>query len=184
MKIAAATVASNYEELNNNQSKLVQYINENPGIRYRELLRLTSLANGVLTYHLSVLEKSHQIKVDRNKNSKITRYYPINIPSEESEILGCIRGNVIRQIILSILEHDLCTFDEIVEHTKKAPSTISWYLKRLKAAAIISVQYGHGEYQQLYKLTNRDIVAEILYKYKESFVDKVVNNYTEMVEEF
>ena len=53
MKIAA-TVASNYEELNDNQSKLVQYINENPGIRYRELLRLTCLANGVLTYHLSV----------------------------------------------------------------------------------------------------------------------------------
>jgi predicted transcriptional regulator len=55
MKIAAVTPS--YKVLNNNQSKLVQYINENPGIRYRELLRLTSLANGVLTYHLSVLEK-------------------------------------------------------------------------------------------------------------------------------
>ena len=111
----------------------MQYINENPGIRYRELLRLTCLANGVLTYHLSIIEKSHQIKVDRSKNSKITRYYPINVPSEESEILGYIRENVVRQIILFMLEHDLCTFGEIVEHTKKAPSTTSWYLKRLKA---------------------------------------------------
>jgi predicted transcriptional regulator len=109
-----------------------------------------------------------------------SRYYPINIPTEESEILGYIRGDVARQIILFILEHDLCTFDEIVDHTNKAPSTISWHLKRLKAATIISIH--HGQYQQLYKLTNRDVVAETLYKYRESFIDKVVNN-AEMVEE-
>lgn len=178
-----ASLTSSYQELNDNQSKLMRCINENPGIRYRELLRLMCLANGVLTYHLSILERSHQIKVDRNKKSKITRYYPINIPTKESEILGYARGDVVRQIILFILENDLCTFDEIVQHTKKAPSTISWHLKRLKSAAIISIHYGHGEYQQLYKLTNRDVVAETLYKYKESFVDNVVNNYSEMVGE-
>jgi predicted transcriptional regulator len=178
-----STAFSSYEELNDNQSKLLQYINENPGIRYRELLRLTCIANGVLAYHLAVLEKSQQIKVNRSKKSKITRYYPINIPAEESEILGYIRSNRVRQIILFILEHDLCTFDELIEHTKKAGSTISWHLKRLKDAGIISIHYGHGEYPQLYKLTNRDIVAETVYKYKETLVDKVVNNYTEMVEE-
>jgi predicted transcriptional regulator len=80
------TVFSGYEELNNdNQGKLVRYINENPGIRYRELLRLTCIANAVLTYHLAVLKKLHQIKVDRSKKSKIMRYYPINIPIEESD---------------------------------------------------------------------------------------------------
>ena len=179
MKIAAVTPS--YKVLNDKQSRLVRCIEENPGIRYRELLRLTCLANGVLEYHLSLLEKSHHIKVDRSKESKITRYYPINIPTEESEILGYIRGDVARQIILFILEHDLCTFDEIVDHTNKAPSTISWHLKRLKAATIISIH--HGQYQQLYKLTNRDVVAETLYKYRESFIDKVVNNYAEMVEE-
>jgi predicted transcriptional regulator len=179
-----STALSSHEELNDgNQGKLVRHINENPGIRYRELLRLTCIANGVLAYHLAVLEKSHQIKVDRSKKSKITRYYPINISTEESEILGYIRSNGVRQIILFILEHDLCTFDEIVEHTKKAASTISWHLKRLKDAGIISIHYGHSEYPQLYKLTNRDIVAEIVYKYKETFVDKVVKNYTEMIEE-
>jgi predicted transcriptional regulator len=177
-------VFSSYEELNDdNQSKLLRYINENPGIRYRELLRLTCIANGVLAYHLAVLEKSHHIKVDRSKKNKITRYYPIGIPAGESEILGYIRNNGVRQIILFILEHDLCTFEEIVEHTKKAGSTISWYLKRLKDAGIISVHYGNGEYPRLYKLTNRDIVADTIYKYKETIVDKVVNNYTEVVEE-
>jgi predicted transcriptional regulator len=176
-----STAFSSYEELNDNQSKLLQYINENPGIRYRELLRLTCIANGVLAYHLAVLEKSHHIKVDRSKKNKITRYYPIGIPAGESEILGYIRNNGVRQIILFILEHDLCTFIEIVEHLRKAPSTISWYLKRLRVAGIISVKYGQ-EYQ-LYQILNPELVADVLYKYKESLADKVVNNYTQMVDE-
>jgi hypothetical protein len=50
----------------------------------------------------------------------------------------------------------------------------------LREANIISVRY--GEYQ-LYKLTDKELVAEVLSKYKASFVDKVVDNYVDMVEE-
>jgi predicted transcriptional regulator len=48
---------------------ILNCIYENPGIRYREILKLTGLSNGVLEYHLKI------INVDRHK-SKITRYYP------------------------------------------------------------------------------------------------------------
>lgn len=36
---------------------LLRHIEENPGIRYRELLRMTGLANGVLTYHWPRLKR-------------------------------------------------------------------------------------------------------------------------------
>jgi predicted transcriptional regulator len=170
----------NYEELNYIETKLLQRVSENPGIRYRELLRLSNLSNGVLTYHLALLEKSCRIKVDRNENKKITRYYPNNVSIEETNIIGCIRQDATRQIISFILENDLCTFDEIVEHTKKAPSTISWHLKRLKEAGIISIQHG---YHHLYHVADREMVAEVLRKYKQSFIDKVVDNYTNIMEE-
>jgi predicted transcriptional regulator len=170
----------NHEKLEDSiQSRLLKHIDEYPGIRYRELLRLTDLVNGVLTYHLSLLERSTQIRVNRSK-AKTTRYYPINIPTEESEVIGYIRNEPVRRIISFILEHNICTFNEIVDHTNKAPSTISWHLKKLKDAGIISVQYGQ---YQLYRLTNREVVAEILYKYRGSFVEQVVNNYTEIMEE-
>ena len=91
------------------QSRLLKHIDEYPGIRYRELLRLTDLVNGVLTYHLSLLERSTQIRVNRSK-AKTTRYYPINIPTEESEVLGYIRNEPVRRIISFILEHNICTF--------------------------------------------------------------------------
>jgi predicted transcriptional regulator len=127
------------EELCDIESKLLKSINTQPGIRYRELLRLFGLTNGVLTYHISTLEKSRQIIVDRNNRTKVTRYYSNYIPVEESGIIGHIRNNTARQIILCILEHNnsSCTFNEIVQYTKRSPSTTSWHLKRLKDAGIV-----------------------------------------------
>lgn len=158
---------------------ILKHIEQTPGIRYRELLRLTGFVNGVLTYHLAALEKANLIKVDRQ--SRVTRYYPANISDNHSSILKFIRHEPIREILVFILEHDMCTFQEIVEHTGKAPSTISTHLKRLKEARIISVR--RGEYLQLYQVVRGELVVEVLSKYMPSFVDKVVDNYAEMLEE-
>src|SRR5919205_200170 len=152
------------------QNKLIRFINSQPGIRYRELLRVSGLSNGVLTYHITNLETSGWIVADRNNNNKITRYYPNNILVEEADIIGHIRNNGARQIILFILDHDSCTFNEIIKYTKKAPSTISWHLKRLKDSAIISVLHNHTNYcQQLYKIRDFESITSVLSKYKESF---------------
>ena len=172
------------DHLSEVQGKLMKHINAQPGIRYRELLRLSGLSNGVLTYHIANLEKSGRIIAARSINNKITRYYPNNIPIEETDIIGHIRNNAARQIILFILEHDSCTFNEIIEYTKKAPSTISWHLKRLRDSGIISVFYNHtSRCQQLYKIRDFESITSILSKYKGSFaVDKIVNNYTDIME--
>jgi DNA-binding transcriptional ArsR family regulator len=135
------------------QAILLKGIEENPGIRYRELLRLSGFVNGVLSYHLLALERANVIKVNREP----------------------------RMTLLFILEHDMCTFNEIVDHTGKAPSTVSLHLKRLREAGIILIR--HGEYHQLYRVVERDLVAEVFSKYTTSFMDKVIDNYNEMLEE-
>ena len=168
-------------EFDDPKDVLLRHINNTPGIRYRELLRLTGLSNGVLAYHLSGLEKSFQVRVDRQKEKRTTRYYLINVPTQESDILRQLRNDIPRQIIKLILEHDLCTFNEIVEHLNRASSTTSWHLKRLKEAGIISVKYVDGCH--LYQIMNPELVSDILHKYKESFIDAVINNYTHIVEE-
>jgi DNA-binding transcriptional ArsR family regulator len=166
-------------ELANTQILLIKQIEQTPGIRYRELLRLTGLVNGVLTYHLAALERANVIKVIRE--SRMTRYYPVSVSDQESAILKFIRREPIRQILLFVLEHDMCTFNEIVDHTQKAPSTVSSHLMRLREAGVILIR--HGEYHQLYRVAESELVAEVLSKYTTSFVDKVVDNYTEMLEE-
>lgn len=157
---------------------LLRSIEENPGIRYRELLRTTGLVNGVLSYHLSALERLDVIKVDRQPRT--TRYYPVTISDQEYNILKFVRHKPVRQIMLFLIENDSCTFNEIVDHMQKAPSTVSLHLRRLREGGMISIRY--GEYQ-LYSLTNRDIVCEVLAKYKASFTDRVVDSYEEMMEE-
>ena len=157
---------------------LLRLIDQNPGIRYRELLRLTRLANGVLAYHLSALEKSEGMKVDRRPG--MTRYFSTSVSDKESDVLRNVRRESIRKILLFLLDHDLCTFNEIVDYMHKAPATISSHLTRLKKEGIITVRY--GEYH-LYRLADKELISDVLSKYKSSFADKVVDNYVEIVEE-
>ena len=74
--IMSITIRS-VNEFDDPKYMLLTHIDNMPGIRYRELLRLTGLSNGVLAHHLSRLEKSSQIRVDRQKENRTTRYYSI-----------------------------------------------------------------------------------------------------------
>jgi predicted transcriptional regulator len=149
---------------------ILKQIGETPGIRHRALLRLTGLSNG----RLRILEKTRKVRVDIS-DGKRGRYYPVDILENESNIVGFIRSNVSRQIVTFILEHEHCTFGEIQEHIKKAPATLSWHLKRLSRAAIISVTY--GKQYQLYQVLNTKFVQEILYKYRENFKEQIANGH-------
>jgi predicted transcriptional regulator len=138
------------------KSKILKYINSVPGIRFRELLRLTGLPNGTLEYQLKILESIHKVTSFR-RSGRRKGYFPIDFPADESHILEHIRNQVARQIVIFILENDLCTFDSILKNIKKAPSTLSWHLKRLSEAKIISVIY--GQKLQLYRVINAKLVA-------------------------
>jgi predicted transcriptional regulator len=165
-------------QLSDSQSNILKVISQNPGIRYKELARQTGLANGVLTYHLNIIE--HVRCINKFRHDKITRYYSLNVPREDLKVISHLRVHSEKDIILFVLDHDFCTFNEIVEHTGKAPSTISWHLKRLCEDGIIAVH--HGEYN-LYQIVDKKLVNRMLHKYKESFADKVVNNLVDIVDE-
>jgi DNA-binding transcriptional ArsR family regulator len=92
-------------------------------------LRKTGLVSGVLSYHLSPLEKSDVIKVVRQPRA--TRYYLVTVPDKEYKILKFVRHKPVRQKMIFLLERDLYTFDKIVDHMQKAPSTVSLLLPRL-----------------------------------------------------
>ena len=91
----------------------MQFINETPGIRYRELLRITGISNGSLSYNLDILHNSGMVKVDK-VNDRVTRYFSSNISTLESKLIGFLRQNTARKIILYILEYGPCYFTDIV----------------------------------------------------------------------
>jgi DNA-binding transcriptional ArsR family regulator len=86
----------------------------------------------------------------------------------------------IRRIIFFVLENEFCTFSEIVDHVGKAPSTISWHIKKLREAGILDTNYGND--RQLYSVADRATVNRILLEYKQTFTDRIIENYTEMID--
>jgi predicted transcriptional regulator len=160
---------------------LLKIIDLLPGIRYRELLRLTNLNNGTLSHHLSSLEKGSTIKVMRPENSNITRYYPASTPTEETIILGYLKIKTTKEIIIKLLERKCCTFNELVSHVNKAPSTTSWNLKRLLDSEVIIRRRGIELSE--YLLKNPIEVEELLKKTNVTLLDRSVDNYGSLIEE-
>jgi predicted transcriptional regulator len=78
-------------------------IKARPGIRYRELLRMTGLSSRKMSYHLRELKKSKLVKA-KKLTYNMTRYYPITVDSSESDILDYIQDSTRRKIILLLLE--------------------------------------------------------------------------------
>jgi predicted transcriptional regulator len=141
---------------------LLKCINNSPGIRYRELLRVTGFSNGVMAYHLKKLEKSKRIKVRRN-DRRSTRFYPFNIAAKESRVIEYIRRRTASEIILFLSQYGSRTFNDIVQVTNKVRSTVSWHLSRLRQGGIISVRKGRN---RMYSLKNRDLVIRVMKKIK------------------
>ena len=159
---------------------LLRYIGENPGIWYRELLRLTGLSNGTLAHHLRGLEENSRIRVQRESNFGKTRYFALDVTESESNIIGFLRSDTTKQIVLLMFERDYCTFSELVEGTAKSASTISWHLKRMVAGGIVKIRESD---HTLYSLADRERVSDVLSRYRRSFLETTANNYENIIDE-
>jgi len=160
---------------------ILNHVIKTPGIRYRELLKLSGFSNGVLSYHLTGLEEAGLVRVERKHARRITRYYPNNISEIESSILSYLRHPPLKEIILFILENHQCNISDIVNYTGKAISTISLHLGYLKQEGIIIPTRRNGQVF-LYRLANPDLVAEVASKYNMmKIIDKSIDNFLDMV---
>jgi predicted transcriptional regulator len=168
------------ESLDERKSILLDHISNAPGIRYRELLKLSRFSNGVLFYHLTGLEEEGLIRVERKQAKKATRYYPNGISEIESATLSYLRHKPLREIILFILENHQCNFSDIVNYTGKAISTISSHIDYLKHEGIISAK--RSGQVHIYRLANPELVENVASKYKMRLIDKSINTFIDMVD--
>ncbi|MBA2440565.1 MAG: winged helix-turn-helix transcriptional regulator [Thermoleophilaceae bacterium] len=169
------------ESNGNNKSTILKIINSFPGIRYRDILRLTNLNNGTLSHHISTLEKRSIIKIGRTENSNITRYFPASTPSDETLILNYLKIKTTKSIILMLLDTDSVSFNEIVNHINKAPSTTSWNLKRLIDSKIVGRK--KGKVFSLFFLLNKVLVKKLAGENNKTLLDRSIDNYISIIDE-
>ncbi|MGP6220718.1 winged helix-turn-helix transcriptional regulator [Caldiplasma sukawensis] len=72
-------------ENDDTRSYILKLIKENPGIHFREMVRVSGLSVGQLEYHLYKMEKNLQISV--RKDGKFKRYFPAE---SDDQILNSI----------------------------------------------------------------------------------------------
>lgn len=175
-----------YSGLHELERTLVEHVAKYPGIRYRELLRMTNSSNGVLSYHLAELEKLNFIRADRRKS--MTRYYLINVPSEVSKVIAFTKTSTAKQILSFMVNNGPVTFDEICKITQRCQSTIFWHLKRMLGDRVIvktqpKVDSNIINKSTYYDVYDRALVSEVLNGHEETFTDRVVNNYSQIIDE-
>ena len=146
-------------------------------------MRITGCSNGVLTYHLNILDNSGRLKINR-VNKRVTRYYHHDIPDSESRILGVLRQKTTRDIFIYILDNGPCSFNSLAASTNKVQSTISWHLTRLKEIHLIKTK--KQEDLNIYEIAmDKSYLQDLLWKYKDTLVQEdMVENYIEMMDEF
>ena len=190
-----SSTASSFDTLPELQQKLLLLIGENPGIRYRELLRLINSSNGVLSYHINKLEKMELVNVDRK--SRITRFFPRNISNEIMVLLGILRNQTSYEIMKLLYESGPISQSEIVKYTRKSASTISWYIKKLLGDNIIYIKNKQGTYDgnhditykmqqtgkrvNFYDLSNRNLVGDVMNK-ANNYIDRTIDNYSSVID--
>lgn len=151
--------------------QILQIIDKNPGISYSEILRETRFANGVLSHHLSKIEKSGRIQIRRTP--RVTRVYLSEIQEQEAQIIKNLRNVTIKKIIMLLLDKEL-SFKEITEKVGKSQGTISSYLKDLTEQNIIHRKLRHTEL--IFELVDGVSTRDIILKHKTSLFERSADN--------
>ena len=151
-------------------------IEENPGIRFNEIMRITDIRNGTLSHYVKKLEENGSIKLERTP--RVTRAYPTGINSHEATICKYLTMPTQKKLILFLLKKEVATSIEIREFLKKSPSVISVNLNELFRAKIINKQYDIPSNK--YSLKNSQEIKGVLKEYYPNLIDKLSENTIEI----
>ena len=117
---------------------VVDLIKKIPGVSYNEIVRETSLSNGVVSHYLIKLMESGEVEKEGIKRGK---YFLKNIPKKDRKIIILLRNNTnndIFKLLMKNLSSDkILTQNEISKIVNKSASTISVSLKDLQRNNII-----------------------------------------------
>lgn len=151
-------------------TELMKIVNIMPGIRYKELQRITKMANGTLSYNIDILEKNGILKIKRDAGA--TRLYPITMDEDTINIISILRDESRLKIVKHLLKKKYATYPELQKVIKKSFSTLTWHLDKMIDAGIISVNNTIGMNE--YSIINEPLISDIIKKHidiVDNFID-------------
>jgi DNA-binding transcriptional ArsR family regulator len=146
--------------------KTYDLILNTPGLHLREISRRLKIPKTSLVYHLRYLEKNKLIIA--NSENRYKRYYVLDENGQkEKEILGLLRQEVPRHILIYLLFCGWASKMELSKELEKYPSTIEFHLKKLKKVGLIRIDpiYKGKIIQKKYVTNHNNERKEIIKNY-------------------
>ena len=153
------------------EQKIILEIKNNPGIRFRELMKSVKITNGIMSYYIKKLEKNRIITIERT--SGVLRLFSETIETSDMNILKFLRISTPKKIIVLLMEEDSLTFKQITERIQMSPSTTSFYLAKLIHAEILSIS---EVLPRRYLLNNKQKLGNLITLYHPSIIDTSSEN--------
>ena len=176
----AINTLSQENELNrekmDRKETILQIVQDNPGIRFNEIMRISNIRNGTLSHYVKKLEDEASIELERTP--RVTRLYPAGIGSQEAKICKYLTIESQKKLIMFLLEKKTATSVEIREFLKKSPSVVSVNLNELFREKIIEKKYDIPSNK--FSLKKPEEIRGIMNEYYPNLIDKLSGNITEM----
>ena len=160
--------------------KLQKLIDDNPGIRFREIMRSSGLKNGVLSHYLKKLEDHGVVKVVRGPRQN--RFYSPNITQEESIVIQALKKQTPRDLLLALIKEDGLEFSQLVKEVKKSPSTVSLYLSQIVTDGLVEIKV--IELRKRYHIKVRELVDKLIEEHRPGSLDKPKSGFEDIINSF
>jgi predicted transcriptional regulator len=142
----------------NSDADIIGIVEKNPGIKFNEMMRITGLKNGILSYRLRQLEDSGNLKIDRTPGA--TRYFPLGMNDEEMTIIKHLRQNSSNKIVTMLAEHPDLSFQDVVKMSKMTTSNVSITLSKLITEEIVIAYF--KKRTKIYNIKKRNVIQKIM----------------------
>ncbi len=157
---------------------ILQIIQTNPGIHFREIQRKSGAAIGQVEYHLYQLERSERIhyRID----GKVRRYFTSEGTGlKQRKIIYYLRNPVSRELIYTALQRGGIDSKFVARGRKSLQEKKMAIIKEMQQEGILMVSDTESF---AYRLNDPGMVTETLRKFRESFLDTLTENIISMLD--
>ncbi len=171
--IGAVVMAKDILELDSRR-KIYEQVRAVPGIHFREISRRLKIPTGVIEYHLKYLE-THELIVSR-REGRYKRFFILGeLGSRDKELLALLRQEMPRRILMHLLLHPKTSHKRLRKEFHISASTLSFHISKLLDSELVLHSRKGRKFQ--YKVKDEELVAKVLIRFKEGFIDEVVDEF-------
>ncbi|MCL4450663.1 MAG: ArsR family transcriptional regulator [Candidatus Thermoplasmatota archaeon] len=159
------------------KDQVLDFVKKNPGYHFRGIQRSLKLSTGVLQYHLGVLMKEGEI-IAREINGT-SCYFPSKSFSEDQfKIMSHLRNRVRNRILRALLDGNPRQPAELKNGLSVSSPTLSYHLSLMTEDGVLEKVL--SEKGISYKIRDLNLFKGLILDYKESFADKLIQDFVEL----